>query len=88
MADTKHTPTPGPWRVDDHPKREHPRVTDARGKFVADCDTEADARLVAAAPELLAALQAVAEQTRHPDYDWPVCLSREVSAAIAKAVQP
>jgi hypothetical protein len=45
------------WRVDDHPRRQYPRVIDARGRFVADCDTEEDARLIAAAPELLGALR-------------------------------
>jgi hypothetical protein len=45
----------------------------------------ADARLIAAAPELLEALREAADYTRHPDYDWPVEFSRRVSAAIAKA---
>lgn len=41
--------------------------------------------LMAAAPELLEALEDAADQTRHPDYDWPLWLSQKVSAAIAKA---
>ena len=45
----------------------------------------ANARLAAAAPELLEALQDAQRQTRHPDYDWPLWLSQAVSAAIAKA---
>ncbi len=44
-----------------------------------------DARLIASAPDLLAALKEAADYTRHPDYDWPVEFSRQVSAAIAKA---
>ena len=48
-------------------------------------ESEADARLIAAAPELLEALTDVSNQARHSDYDWPVELSRAVSAAIAKA---
>lgn len=59
MSAAKHTP--GPWRVDDHPRREYPRVTDARGRFIADCDTDADAHLIAAAPELLQELKHAAE---------------------------
>jgi hypothetical protein len=46
---------------------------------------EANARLIAAAPDLLEALREAADYTRHPDYDWPVEFSRRVSAAIAKA---
>lgn len=44
-----------------------------------------DKRLIAAAPELLAALQEAADYTRHPDYDWPVEFSRQVRDLIAKA---
>jgi hypothetical protein len=47
--------------------------------------SEADARLIAAAPDLLEALREAADYTRHPDYDWPVEFSHRVSAAIAKA---
>ena len=46
---------------------------------------EANARLISAAPELLEALTDVSNQARHSDYDWPVELSRAVSAAITKA---
>lgn len=46
---------------------------------------EANARLIAAAPELLEALREACKQARHPDYDWPLDLQREVDAAIAKA---
>ncbi len=35
--------------------------------------------------DLLSALKEAADYTRHPDYDWPVEFSRQVSAAIAKA---
>ena len=45
----------------------------------------ANARLIAAAPELLELLREAADYTRHPDYDWPVEFSRRVDAAIAKA---
>ncbi len=43
---------------------------------------ESDAVVIA---DLLAALKEAADYTRHPDYDWPVEFSRQVSAAIAKA---
>lgn len=48
-------------------------------------ESAANARLIAAAPELLEALREAADYARHPDYDWPVEFSRRVSAAIAKA---
>jgi len=81
---SKHTP--GPWTIEESELMGRDIVS--AGNMALICTqvySPDDARLIAAAPELLAALQAVAEQTRHPDYDWPVCLSREVSAAIAKA---
>jgi hypothetical protein len=58
--------TPGPWRYQGELEREPglpPRITyeiyTAAGKFghPASCDREADARLIAAAPELLEALK-------------------------------
>ena len=48
--------TPGPWQVCNHPFREYPRVTNRLGAFVADAN-EANARLIAAAPELLEAVR-------------------------------
>lgn len=48
------------WMQDIHPRREYPRVVDSRGRFVADCDSKEIARLIAAAPELLAALRKIA----------------------------
>lgn len=45
----------------------------------------ANARLIAAAPDLLELLREAADCTRHPDYDWPVEFSHRVDAAIAKA---
>lgn len=76
---SKHTP--GPWSV-------HPMAPTAVHQPELGCwipQSEADARLIAAAPELLEALREAADYTRHPDYDWPVEFSRRVSAAIAKA---
>lgn len=64
--------TPGPWRAKDT------RVMTSEGNHVADCDTSrvipdeerhGNARLIAAAPQLLAALEAINEAGRmsnHP----------------------
>ncbi len=63
MADLKHTP--GPWKVD-----EDDDVVSATGLWVAfaygDSEEEAkhNARLIAAAPDLLAALRSMAAQHR------------------------
>ena len=48
-------------------------------------ESVANARLIAAAPELLEALKEVSAEARHPDYDWNVALLKTVRAAIAKA---
>lgn len=74
-------PTPGPWKV-------HPQARTAVHQPSLNCwipQSEADARLIAAAPDLLEALKEAVKYTRHPDYDWPVEFSRMVDAAIAKA---
>ena len=47
----------GPWQVQEFKK--HPdikRIIDKNGSFIADADYRQNARLIAAAPELLAAL--------------------------------
>jgi hypothetical protein len=62
---TKHTP--GPWRV-------NPGANEVRGAdwnvIVADVGSDADARLIAAAPDLLGMLELMAAQhfcgCRHP----------------------
>jgi len=85
--------TPGPWiakELDGAGWVDIVKLNDGGRESVpfAACkhfDQEANARLIAAAPELLEALIAVSKQARHSDYDWDVSLSREVSAAIAKA---
>jgi len=94
MSDAKHTP--GPWAVSTQGvgfevdsadgwqvAQAQQRHEDGRGKEAT--MRLANARLIAAAPELLEALTDVSNQARHSDYDWPVELSRAVSAAIAKA---
>jgi hypothetical protein len=78
--------TPGPWEYLGHARvqtADDKKTPIANFNFFA--ATEANARLIAAAPELLELLREAADYTRHPDYDWPVEFSRRVDAAIAKA---
>lgn len=77
--------TPGPWRVWAKGYRESPPISfnvETSGGLIRewlarDIANEADAQLMAAAPELLAALKAIVEH-----YGDPLKLAR---AAIAKA---
>lgn len=76
------------WKIDDHPRRQYPRVTDSQGRFIADCDTEEHARLIAAAPELLEALQELSdlvELIRAGNYQPDSFTTQPARAAIAKA---
>ena len=86
--DTKHTP--GPWQLG----------TESEGFFIANGElrpdiakritSAADARLIAAAPELLAALQDIAKYTSATHADCAVQVlsenARIAQAAIAKAI--
>ena len=87
---SKHTP--GPWMKDD----DGDRVVDLAYFIVAEVDgvdeaeVEANARLIAAAPDMLEALREVF--AAHPNHTWLPGLSarerlafRQVKAAIAKA---
>ena len=87
---TQHTPAPWYWsdNVPDFPKN-YCIIVDADGFTIAEPSrmSEADARLIAAAPELLAALQMVSriwshDQTANLAPDSPVAIVR---AAIARA---
>lgn len=91
--------TPGPWEVaDEHPDGVLDRSVMADGYYVATvhdtaCDCwDADARLIAAAPDLLAALKDMREGWRyireHHRYLYGVVWDRAeqaADAAIAKA---
>lgn len=97
MTDTAHTP--GPWEVAylDHAEQ---RVVRAEHYEVCTCwhhsvgsiekEMEANARLIAAAPELMEALKEVMSWTRNwdvqflEDDEWPET-EEKVRAAIAKA---
>ena len=80
---TKHTP--GPWGYDEIDRV----VVKESVKDIAYMDStasEADARLIAAAPCMLAALQACDETMEYmSEYDIPITLPGQVKAAIAKA---
>lgn len=60
MTNTQHTP--GPWQVDATVYRHAPQIVSEGGSFIANTHSH-NARLIATAPELLAALQAL---------DWAV----------------
>ena len=83
MTNTQHTP--GPWATDGREYGWH--VLDLTGKRLATvwrgrADGAKNARLIAAAPELLAALEAclAVPNKNRPDYIWA-----NARAAIAKA---
>jgi len=66
MTTTKTAHTPGPWLSMTVTRGLH-RVTDGKGKAIADIVAsnparDANARLIAAAPELLAALEFIAKR--------------------------
>jgi hypothetical protein len=86
----KHTP--GPWKI-----YYSGQIGDADGRFVCgfrwdsyrefnNGNNAATARLIAAAPELLEALEACNEAMGYmSDYDIPVNLPAKVAAAIKRA---
>ena len=85
MTNTQHTP--GPWHVDINGEG---AITAPDGALIArlhnasrDDLREANARLIAAAPDLLAALQAVADYWAGGDV--PAEIDAAMRAAIAKA---
>lgn len=90
------THTPGPWRLVQHPVNLHvvggPNDTTVclvRLSIVPQLNERpmADACLIAAAPDLLAALQAAVELMEQEDFGT-ITLVPKLRAAIAKATQP
>lgn len=84
--------TPGPWHRNIVPARKYPTIFAGRNTHVAvvqsqgltDEEVEANCNLIAAAPELLAALQCfIALNDPQGAFDWPEY--RAARAAIAKA---
>ena len=75
--------TPGPWRCIGGPFPGVLEIESVRGEYVAaDVHGEANANLITAAPDLLAALKALREADRNSDQS-AVC--NQADAAIAKA---
>ena len=82
MTDTQHTP--GPWRIGDAGFTVFgPPKPGALPETIAPVKNRANARLIAAAPELLAALEAVADYWAGGDV--PEALDTQMRAAIIKA---
>ena len=85
---TKHTHTPGPWTFtpvsNDFRRVLSPNINEGGNWHVAMVQsTDADARLIAAAPELLEALKACLPLAEHTSpFDLAVIMARR---AIAKA---
>lgn len=80
------THTPGPWKQYQWEDKTYASVRGPDGRCVADCGSRSDqiaqanARLIAAAPDLLAALEIVAAGNTDPDRVVEIA-----SAAITKA---
>ena len=81
MTDTRHTP--GPWRIGDAGFTVFgPPKPGALAETIAPVKSRANARLIAAAPDLLAALEALAAL---PNKHRPEEMWEAARAAIARA---
>ena len=97
MSAAKHTP--GPWAIDDHQAGDcYAYVIPESGSILgAICRVDlpldsygqglADARLMAAAPDLLAVLQELQESAAYwSEYDVPLGIVSRINNAIEKAI--
>ena len=97
MSTAKHTP--GPWAIDDHQAGDcYAYVIPESGSILgAICRVDlpldsygqglADARLMAAAPDLLAVLQELQESAAYwSEYDVPLGIVSRIHDAIEKAI--
>lgn len=84
---TQHTP--GPWEVSRlQTSEESTQVITSEGWHLCNVELdphEANARLIAAAPDLLAALQKIVSLWDENRYDGPVAPMNDAKLAIAKA---
>jgi hypothetical protein len=84
---TKHTP--GPWQIDSEAGQVHIVTTGSAIARVmamrADGCGEANSRLIAAAPELLAALKTAAEVIGHPDDSFSMYMARLIAKATGES---
>jgi hypothetical protein len=91
---TQHTP--GPWHWEGNPcnydkEQEAPWLVDANYSFppilggTITCQSDANARLIAAAPELLSALNAMLTHMGIDEDEWNKPTFDQARAAIAKA---
>jgi len=96
MTQAKHTP--GPWEAQINPRFDDIEVHSDHGVRLADVndvngltfaperpEAIANARLMAAAPDLLEALEVAIEWDSHDDMGWPALWLEKAETAIAKA---
>jgi hypothetical protein len=83
MSAPKHTP--GPWRVANGTQIRSQRDQIAKVWMMRDGEGNSNARLIAAAPEMLEALKAMAEGCSFPADDVQRAIRDRARAAIAKA---
>lgn len=82
---TEHTP--GPWRMAKHPPESAGIVVSKTGHAVALVWEKEDAALIAAAPEMLAALRGLlAEFDKFSRYGSPIARAANEARTLARAV--
>lgn len=87
------THTPGPWTYEFIDEDEQLKISAGEKNVLGGCGccgspwcSEADAKLIAAAPDLLAVLKELQESAAYwSEYDVPLNIVYRINAAIAKA---